>query len=451
MNKLATSLHTVSFPGRPQGLPDDIAMPRRKAGNAKPATRANRRRRDPVSKAVLKPATLGQVFTPDWLVKDMLDLRKNTGRVLEPSCGSGAFSNVLHQQGGDLVALELDGDHAPPYATNGDFFDYPVAEQFDAIIGNPPYLRHQDIPAATKAKLDMGLFDSRTNLYFFFIEKCVRHLADGGELIFVVPRDFPRATAARKLNRWLFEQGSITDFWETGDQSVFKGASPPCCVFRFEKGRKDRTMHDGRVCAERMGQLLFLPASHGNGVPLSNFFKVSVGGLSGADSLFVDPQGSLEIVCSETVSTGKTRRMLHGDDARKKLAAHKGTLLARTVRKFKETNWWEWGRAWKKSDLPRVYVNAMTRKMTPFFTHSCTAYDGSVLALFVVAPDLDVAKAAAVLNRVDWEALGFKAGGKFVFSQRALENCLLPQWAAAGLAACRTGHTVPAKGAGDGE
>jgi adenine-specific DNA-methyltransferase len=157
------------------------------------------------------------------------------------------------------------------------------------------------------------------------------------------------------------------------------------------------------------------------------------------------------IVCSETVSTGKTRRMLHGEEARKKLAAHKGTLLARTVRKFKETNWWEWGRAWKKSDLPRVYVNAMTRKMTPFFTHSCTAYDGSVLALFVVAPDLDVAKAAAVLNRVDWEALGFKAGGKFVFSQRALENCLLPQWAAVELAACHTGHAVPTEGAGDGK
>lgn len=423
---------------------------RRKAGNAKPAMRVNRRRHDPVSKAVLKPDTLGQVFTPDWLVRDMLALRKNAGRVLEPSCGSGAFANVLHQQGDDLVALELDRDHAPPFATIGDFFDYPVAEQFDTIIGNPPYLRHQDIPAATKDKLDMSLFDGRTNLYLFFIEKCVRHLADGGELIFIVPRDLPKATAARKLNHWLFEQGSITDFRETGDQPVFKGASPPCCVFRFEKGRMDRTMHDGRVFAERDGQLLFLPATHA-GVPLSDFFEVAVGGISGADSLFAHPQGNIEVVCSKTVVTGETRRMLHGAEARKILAPHRQILLARGVRRFTASNWWDWGRAWKQSDRARVYVNGKTRQHQPFFTHSCTAYDGSVLALFAVAPDLDVAKAAAVLNRIDWEAMGFKAGGRFEFNQRALQNCPLPQWAAAELAACRTGNIVPAEGAGDGE
>jgi adenine-specific DNA-methyltransferase len=45
----------------------------------------------------------------------------------------------------------------------------------------------------------------------------VRHLRPGGELIFIVPRDFIKLTAARKLNAWLFEQGSITDFIETGD------------------------------------------------------------------------------------------------------------------------------------------------------------------------------------------------------------------------------------------
>lgn len=419
---------------------------RRKSGNAKLEKRANRRRRDPVSKAVLKPDTLGQVFTPDWLVRDMLALRRNTGRVLEPSCGSGAFANVLHQQKDEFVALELDGDHAPPYATIGDFFDYPLTEKFASIMGNPPYVRHQDIPLATKVKLDMHLFDGRTNLYLFFIEKCVRHLDDGGELIFVVPRDFPRATAARKLNRWLFEQGSITYFRETGDKPVFKGASPPCCVFRFEKGRKDRTMHDGRIFTERNGQLLFLPASHGNGVPLSAFFEVAVGGISGADSLFVHPQGNIEVVSSKTVSTGKACRMLHGSEARKKLAPHRKTLLARGVRRFTAENWWEWGRAWKQSDRPRVYVNGKTRVQNPFFTHSCTAYGGAVLALFAVAPDLDVAKAAAVLNRVNWNALGFKAGGRFEFNQRALQHCLLPQWAADQLAACRTVIVPTAKG-----
>lgn len=30
------------------------------------------------------------------------------------------------------------------------------------------------------------------------------------------------------------------------------------------------------------------------------------------------------------------------------------------------------------------------------------------------------------LNKVDWKELGFITGGRFIFSQRSLENCFLP-------------------------
>jgi adenine-specific DNA-methyltransferase len=405
-----------------------LDLPRRKAGNAQATTR-RRMRRDPVSKAVLKIDTLGQVFTPAWLVEKMIALRTKSGRVLEPSCGSGAFANVLRERGNELVALELDAGHAPDYATVGDFFDYPDTEKFETIIGNPPYLRHQDIPAETKAKLDMALFDGRSNLFLFFIEKCVRHLTNGGELIFVVPRDLPKATAARKLNRWLFEQGTITDYWETGDQAVFHGASPPCCIFRFEKGRMTRTMNDGRVFAERDGQLFFQPKDF-VGVPLSEFFDVAVGGLTGADQLYSNPAGSLEVVGSETARTGKTCRMLHGEEAKQHLFKHKAALMARGVRTFNESNWWEWGRRWKKSSQPRVYVNALTRTADPFFTHACTAYSGSVLALFPKVAGMDINRAVEILNSVDWNILGFKDGGRHKFAQRSLMTCQLPAEAA---------------------
>ncbi len=67
----------------------------------------------------------------------MLALRRNSGRVLEPSCGDGAF--LRHLPG--AVGLELDADHCPPGALTLDFFAYPEREQFDTIIGNPPYVR----------------------------------------------------------------------------------------------------------------------------------------------------------------------------------------------------------------------------------------------------------------------------------------------------------------------
>lgn len=421
----------------------NAAIPaRRKAGNASAARQPKKARKDPVSGADLKPDTHGQVFTPPALVREMLALRQNKGRVLEPSCGSGAFSNILHEAGDDLVALELDPSHAPDYAKVGDFFDYPTEERFMTVLGNPAYVRHQDIPQATKAKLDMALFDGRANLYLFFIEKCIRHLADGGELIFVVPRGFPKATSARKLNRWLFEQGTITHFWETGDRRLFAGANPPCCVFRFVKGLKDRAMADGRVFAEHEGQLCFLPAGTA-GVPLSSLFSVAVGGISGADELYTHEQGNLDVVCSETVRTGKTRKMLDDAQAKRMLAKRKAALLARNARRFTEDNWWEWGRGWKKSAAPRVYVNCKVRNAAPFFANAGTAYDGSVLALFPKLDGLDPAQLATILNGVDWTGLGFGADGRFEFGQRSLENALIPASVMDKLLACRSAEAKP--------
>jgi adenine-specific DNA-methyltransferase len=363
---------------------------------------------------------LGQVFTRDDVVTQMLALRRNAGRVLEPSAGDGAFSLRLP----GCVAIELDASVAPAGAHVTDFFAYPADEQFDTIIGNPPYVRHQDILPATRARLASDLFDLRSNLYLFFIEKCVRHLRPGGELIFIVPRDFIKLTAARRLNAWLFEQGSITDFVETGDARVFGPYVPNCAVFRFEKGRMDRRMRDGRRFHCERGQLMFLRRDYG--VPLSALFDVRVGAVSGADDVFVHPDGNMEFVCSSTVDTGLTRRAFF-DVRNDWLEQHKTKLLARRVRPFGEHNWWRWGRMHHRSDAPRIYVNGKTRKARPFFLHDCPHYDGAVLALFARSPRLDVAAAAALLNdAVDWQELGFVCDGRFLFTQRSLQTCMLP-------------------------
>ena len=54
-----------------------------------------------------KVEDLGQVFTPDDIVNQMIDLIKNGWRVFEPSCGDGAFSNQLNQKFDDVQPREL--------------------------------------------------------------------------------------------------------------------------------------------------------------------------------------------------------------------------------------------------------------------------------------------------------------------------------------------------------
>jgi adenine-specific DNA-methyltransferase len=369
---------------------------------------------------------LGQVFTPPAVVQQMLALRSNSGRTLEPSCGDGAFSSRIP----GCIAIEFYMRVARRCARVMVFFDYPASEVFDTIIGNPPYVRFQDIPASTRAKLDMRLFDARSNLSLFFIEKCLKHLAPGGELIFIVPRDFIKATAARKLNRLLFEQGTITDFIDLGDARIFDGAVPNTAIFRFEKGRADRRMHDGRLFDCHNGQLVFRDGEYT--LPFSSLFSVKVGAVSGLDEVFTHPEGNVEFVCSTTVSSGATRRMIYGMQ-HPHLAANKARLLGRRIRSFHEGNWWHWGRDHHKSDAPRIYVNCKTRQARPFFVHPCRDYDGSVLAIFPRDPRVDVHAAAALLNEVDWAELGFVCDGRFLFSQRALESCFLPADLAHGL------------------
>ena len=358
----------------------------------------------------------GQVFTPPDIVRRMAALRRNRGRTLEPSAGNGAFLAEIP----DAVAIEKDPALAAGLgAAATDFFGYPETEKFATVIGNPPYVRHRDIAADTRRRLDMTLFDRRSNLFLFFIEKALRHLVPGGELIFITPREFCKLTSARRLNDALFRLGTMTHYEELGDAKVFADASPNCAIWRFEKGADSRRMDDGRMFRCVGGQLYF--GEIGREI-LGDYFEVKVGAVSGADRIFEhNGRGTRDFVCSETARTGRTRRMIY-NRRHKALVPHKDALLRRRVRRFDESNWWQWGRLYPESDRPRIYVNGRTRSPRPFFRHESGAFDGSVLALFPRDEGADPDKLCDRLNDADWRGLGFVCDGRRIFSQRSLET-----------------------------
>ncbi|MBP9806289.1 MAG: class I SAM-dependent methyltransferase, partial [Candidatus Accumulibacter sp.] len=336
---------------------------------------------------------LGQVFTPPAVVDAMLALVRNCGRVLEPACGDGAFL----QHFPFALGIEIDARHAPAGARVMDFFELPESESFATIIGNPPYVRYQDIVAETRRHTRQSVLDGRANLYLFFIEKCLRHLAPGGELVFITPRDFVKATSAVPLNRLLHTAGTITDFVDLGDSRLFDGATPNCAIWRFERDNFSRrtryAVHgvaDGlagmtrlqweeRHFVESGGHLLFTRGDYA--LQLADIAFVKVGAVSGADDLYANEEyGNRSFVCSATLTTGDTRRMLWcepGQPPPAVLLPHKDRLIARRIRPFEESNWWNWGRGYHQSVQPRVYVNCKTRRPQPFFVHRCTHYDGA--------------------------------------------------------------------------
>lgn len=364
---------------------------------------------------------LGQVFTPQTIVSDMISLVQNNGRILEPSCGKGAFSNHFSE----CVAIEFDKEKCPENAINMDFFDYPVSEKFDTIIGNPPYVKYQNILDETKEKLPKKIFDKRSNLYLFFIYKSVLHLKDKGELIFIVPRDFLKSTSAIKLNEFLYKNGTITDLIEMGDTKIFNNASPNTVIFRFEKNNFNRVTNIKKEFRVVNGQILFTKNEYR--IKFSDLFYVKVGAVSGADKYFKNNKGNIDFICSFTRKNNKTKKMFYNIKA-PELEKHKEKLLKRKIKKFNESNWYMWGRSYHDTDKNRIYVNCKTRIENPFFTHNCKAYDGSVLAIF---PKFDTNKEIIedlvnMLNDVDWNELGFICDGRYIFSQKSLKNSLLP-------------------------
>ena len=179
----------------------------------------------------------GAVFTRREVVDFVLDLSGYTAdkplhrmRLLEPSFGDGDFllpavERLLQAWGnsGDVVApiealascvraVELHGDSvvrtraalvalmaqhgidakpavalADTWLIHGDFLLVGLPEPFDVVVGNPPYVRQELIPAALLAEYRSRyatLYD-RADLYIPFIERSLRCLEEGGVLGFI--------------------------------------------------------------------------------------------------------------------------------------------------------------------------------------------------------------------------------------------------------------------------
>lgn len=241
---------------------------------------------------------LGQYFTPDAIIDQMISLIENNGSILEPSCGNGAF---LHKLPKHAIGIEIDSNFTGENILNIDFFDYNPVEKFDTIIGNPPYVKYQEICPETLHKLP-NILDKRSNLYLFFMWKSIDLLKDNGELIFIVPRDFLKTTSARPLNIRFIQEGCFTYFHEFGDEKIFADASPNVCIFRWVKNLQ---ANNAISVYENNGYLQFKMIQE-NTIPLSELFDIKTGGVTGCNEIYYQPFGNIDLVVSSTKRTGKT-------------------------------------------------------------------------------------------------------------------------------------------------
>jgi predicted type IV restriction endonuclease len=117
----------------------------------------------------------------------------------------------------------------------GEFPEIMCAGGFDAVIGNPPYVRQEMIGnAKSYFRNHYSVYQGTADLYAYFIEKGVSILRLGGLFEIIVANKWMRADYGRPLRQWLKQQHivEITDF---GDLPVFQQATTYPCILSIKK------------------------------------------------------------------------------------------------------------------------------------------------------------------------------------------------------------------------
>lgn len=214
--------------------------------------------------------THGVVLTKSHIVDLILDLAgyRPTGdlgvqKLLEPSCGHGAFlraaalrlldSARLHGRriedlGGALASFDIDEEHVfrsravlievleaanvdrataevltEQWVKHGDFLLAPIHDRFDFVVGNPPYVRIEEFSQRLQAEYRRRfrtIFD-RADLYVAFIERSLDLLSDVGVLSFICADRWILNQYGRKLREFIVSRFHVRAYIDLHQASPF--------------------------------------------------------------------------------------------------------------------------------------------------------------------------------------------------------------------------------------
>lgn len=343
----------------------------------------------------------GAVFTRREVVDFMLDLAGYTAdrplcrmRLLEPSFGGGEFLLAAASRlvaaakaAGDIDdlancirAVELHGDtyaearskviglleqsdFAPKesrrlvdaWLLQGDFLLTDLPGKFDFVVGNPPYVRQELIPAPLLAEYRRryeSLYD-RADLYVPFIERSLDVLADGGQFVFICANRWTKNKYGGPLRAMVAKAFHLKAYVDMVDTPAFDSAviaypaitlieraePGPTLVAKqpglvpAELAKLACTLRAGKPCSEQavseveqagVGSEPWVFGSSGKRELLrrleSRFptleaagCRVGIGVATGADKVFIAPMAELDVEPSRKLPLATTRDIVSGE------------------------------------------------------------------------------------------------------------------------------------------
>lgn len=170
--------------------------------------------------AFFTPAPVAR-FIAEWAVRSPVD------DVLEPSCGEAVFLHQLKSgHRGRIIGVEihsasareaertLNRDGISAVVHNSDFFLHDEFAQYDAAVGNPPYVRYQGWIGEARSKSREAALRAGVNLtalassWAAFTVHSALHLRAGGRLGLVLPAELLTVNYATPVRRFLLDHFS---------------------------------------------------------------------------------------------------------------------------------------------------------------------------------------------------------------------------------------------------
>jgi TaqI-like C-terminal specificity domain/Eco57I restriction-modification methylase len=108
-------------------------------------------------------------------------------------------------------------------------------EDFDVVIGNPPYLSHDRIKQIDFLKANYKCFEPYADLYCYFIERGVELLTSKGTLSYITSNSYLRADYGKPLRELLIDDGSVHGIVNIEDSQLFGNAIVNNAILSYAK------------------------------------------------------------------------------------------------------------------------------------------------------------------------------------------------------------------------
>jgi len=122
---------------------------------------------------------------------------------------------------------------------------------FDAIIGNPPYVRQETLapykPYFQHAYAET--YDGVADLYVYFYQRGLELTHAGGRMSYIVTNKWMRAGYGEKLRAYFAAQGALESIVDFGHAPIFADADVFPCIVVLERPRSDTTDYGARQVA----------------------------------------------------------------------------------------------------------------------------------------------------------------------------------------------------------